>query len=207
MSEPLERWVTAAALKALAAHSLGEDDTFLARELGRWVAPRLTLHQRRHATTRLCALGFVKHQVCVIEGKREDVYTITPEGAAAILAAATGYQHKSGPKGPTAARPLPPHTLAARLWALLRMRGMVESDTAAQTLCNAGEQDFARVRATVRRTLARWHKAAPDQLAVAARRVGAEGTSNGSKRYVLVSDSVAPPRWTAPRKAGKEGKA
>lgn len=197
MSQPT-RWVTATALQALAAQRLKAGAEFTAGELDYWTRSTLTRDQRVHASTRLCALGFVKHSVQVTGGNqiRVDVYRVTLEGAAAIEAAGQGHMHKSGPKGCRAPNPVQPQALATRLWNLLRLRRMLDSDSAAQLLCDAGSGDFKRVQATVRRTLARW--ATTPHVSEAAKRVAVPGqapTSNGCKRYVLVQDSLEPPRW------------
>lgn len=193
-------WVTATVLLALARRCLVEGGSFTAAQLADMTAPSgptpLTPEQRVHASSRLCALGFVKHRVALNAAQeREDVYTVTAEGAAAIQAAGQGHVRKSGPKGQRAPNPLPPKSITARLWQLMRMRKMLDSDTAAQTLCTAGEQDFKRMQATVRRTLARW--AAAGVIAESKKRVpvaGQAATSNGCKRYVLLQDQATPPR-------------
>lgn len=198
------RWVTATVLLALARRCLVEGGSFTADQLREMTHGQLTQAQRVHATTRLCALGFVRHRVEVMGAKalRVDAWCVTAEGAAAIEAAGQGHVRKSGPKGSRAPNPVKPDALASRLWALLRMRRMLDSDTAARTLCDAGDQDFARVQATVRRTLARW--ATTPQVQQAKQRVTVPGqarSSNGCKRYVLVQDSPEPPRWRQLAKA------
>lgn len=194
------RWVTAAMLQALAQHGSKSGDRITAPLLRLATAGKLTPRQHTHATTRMCALGFLTHRVAVIEGQRVDVYTLTPEGAAAVQAAGLGEVRKSGPKGPHGhMRPTGPQTLSGRLWALMRVRRALDSDSAARVLCDAGEQDFKRVQATVRRTLARW--AATGAVARAARRVKAGDASphsNGCQRFVLMQDSPTPPRWRQP---------
>jgi hypothetical protein len=197
------RWVTAAALQALAAQGLRAGAEFTAGELECWTRSTLTRQQRVHASSKLCALAFVRHRLERTGGGLipVDTYRITAEGAAAIQAAAQGQVRKSGPKGSRAPNPTDPDALASRLWRLLRMRRALDSDTAAQLLCDAASGDFERVQATVRRTLARW--ATTPQVQVAARRVAVPGqarSSNGCKRYVLVHDTPEPPRW---RQAGK----
>lgn len=197
-------WVTATVLLALARRCLVEGGSFTAEQLADMTAGALTPAQRVHASTRLCALGFVKHSVRIGGEKqlRLDVYTVTAEGAAAIEAAGQGHVRKSGPKGNRAPNPTQPLALTTRLWSLMRMRRMLDSDSAAQLLCDAGSDDFKRTQSTVRRTLARW--ASTGAITQAARRVSTPGqapTSNGCKRYVLVQDSPEPPRW---RQAAKQ---
>lgn len=199
------RWVTATVLRVLADMVMREGDWFLAGQLATWTACMLTTEQRVHATTRLCALGFIKHKVSVDAGARVDHYTVTADGAAAIQAAADGHVRKSGPKTTRAANPVRADALTTRLWSLVRLRKIIDSDEAARTLCDAGDQDFERVRATVRKTLRRWELA--EALAAGSRlikRRDAPASSNGNKRYVLVRDSVEPPRW---RQAAKQGAA
>ena len=206
MSNPAsgaERWVTATALQALAALGFKAGQSFTSGDLAGW-ARTLTPVQRVHATSRMCALGFVTHQVKVLhedgQDVRADVYTVTKEGAAAIEAAFMGEVRKSGPKTTRKPNPVPPGALVSRLWALLRMRGSADSDSAAQLLCDAG-QDFEQTRATVRKYLRRWCTAGA--LAESSRRIGPQGHSNGVKRYVLVQDAPTPPAWRQLAKASQ----
>ena len=202
MSNPVT-WVTAAALLALAEHTIVEGGMFTAGQLAEWTAGTLSDTQRVNASSRLCALGFVRHQVRVLDGERTDCYTVTPEGAAAVEAAALGSIRKSGPKESRKPNPVKPEALATRLWHLVRVRKVVDSDSCARTLCTAGDDEFERVRATVRRTLRRWELAGA--LQAGAKRVKTEGqapTSNGAKRYVLVKDTgPTPPAWRQALKA------
>lgn len=202
------RWVTATVLSALARagiHRAGQQ--FTAAQVAQWVHGQLTDEQRVHATTRLCALAFVVHGVTLLDDvhgtqDRADVYTLTHEGALAVQAAAEGHVRKSGPKATRAPNPVRPEATTTRLWNLMRIRKMLDSDTATQLLCDAGEQEFERLRATVRRTLHRW--ATCGALAESTRRVHRAGdapSSNGCKRYVLVIDSPTPPAWRQIAKA------
>jgi len=198
------RWVTAAVLQVLADMVLRQGDWFSSAQLALWTDGVLTPEQRVHATSRLCALDFVTHKVVVVDGERVDHYTVTADGAAAIQAAAQGHVRKSGPKGSRAPNPVRPGDLTTRLWALVRLRKIIDSEDAARTLCDAGEQDFERVRATVRKTLRRWELA--EALQAGSRLIKRRDdptTSNGNKRYVLVRDSVEPPRWRQAVNAGK----
>lgn len=192
------RWVTAAALAALAARGLRQGGTFTADELATWTAGTLTPEQRVHASSRLCLLAFVQHEVRLVSGQRVDTYTVTAEGHAAIDAARLGHVRKSGPKGTRAPNPVREDDLATRLWALVRLRKLIDSDSAARTLCDAGDDAaFERTRATVRKTLRRWELAGA--LLASARLVKRRDdpvSSNGNKRYVLVEpSSPTPPRW------------
>lgn len=192
------RWVTAEALKALAERDLGRAGAqFTGTELAAWTTT-LDVVQRVHASSRLCALGFVSHaaEIREIDGHavRVDVYSVTAEGAAAICAAAAGHVRKSGPKGSRAPNAIDPDAFASRLWRLVRVRKIVDADSLAATLSDAGQNRYATVRETVRKYLRRWANAGA--LHEGARRINAQGHSNGIKRYVL-SDSAGPtpPRW------------
>lgn len=192
MSTVNQRWVTALALKTLADMVKRTGDDFTASQLATWMGDTVTKEQRVHATSRLCALGFVKHQAEVILGERVNVYTVTPEGSAAIEAARQGHVRMSGPKGTRAPNPVDQKALVTRLWNLMRVRRMLDSKSAATTLCNAGD-DFEKARASIRKYLRRW--ADCGAVAESARRIGAQGRSNGDKRFVLLVDSPEPPRW------------
>lgn len=196
-------WVTAEALKALAARPLSSGSEFTAAQLGEWTASALTPEQRVHASTRLCALKFVRHRAAVLADQRVDVYTITPDGCAAIQAARLGHVRKSGPKTTRKPNPVKPTAFTSRLWQLLRIRKMITPREAAETLCDAGEDDFERRRDTARKCLRRW--ASTGALAEGKKRVGAVGCNNGDKRYVLVVDSVEPPKWRKPKHAVARG--
>lgn len=197
------RWVTAEVLLLLHRHQCGTAGTvFTNLDLARWVGKRMAPEQRVHASSRLVALGFLLSQVQLVNDGPTTVYTVTPEGAAAIAEAGMGKVRKSGPKGTRRGPPPAKGTLAQRLWALVRVRRIVDSDSAAQTLCDAGEGDFARLRATVAKTLRRWELAGA--LAARAKRIHLPGqpeASNGVKGYVLVQDAARPPVWTAAAKA------
>lgn len=198
MAEPVNttRWVTAEVLLVLAMRAYKARDQFAAGQLAAWTARTLTPEQRVHASSRLCALGFVKHRVVIVGADRVDMYTVTAEGEAAILAAQQGHVRKSGPKTTRGPKAVDPHAFSTRLWDLMRLRKMLTPLEAAETLCDAGDGDFEKRRATARKCLRRWCNAGA--LAEGARRVGAVGSSNGDKRYVLLKDSVQPPRWRKP---------
>lgn len=190
-------WVTATVLQALAERELGLGSTFIGTDLAKWVGESLSRDQRINATTALCRLRFVEHLVVHIDGVgRQDQYLITADGAAAIAEAAKGRVRKSGPKLSRSASPLKPDSLVMRLWSLMRMRQMLDSDSAARTLCDAGDDDFKRVRSSVTKYLRRWTTAGA--LQESARRVNASGSSNGYKRFVLKDSwkrSAEPPAW------------
>lgn len=183
------RWITAAALAAMATRGLKKGSQFLSTDLQAWVPEFKTRRRRMSATTRLCALGIVTCER-LIDGQTAQTtgqYTVTARGAEAIKAAAQGRVHKSGPKGPhTNPRARGgSKTFSARLWALVRARKILDAETAATTLVDAGG-DVTQAAKTARRYLHHWVKAGALQESVT--RVNAVGTSNGFKRYVLVND-------------------
>jgi hypothetical protein len=205
------RWVTAEALLTLGAIGIERaGQKFTAGDLSEWTRLSLTPSQRVNASTRLCALGFVSHKVAVLpddktgSDMRTDLYTLTAEGAEAVKAAVQGHVRKSGPKGQRRSNPIDEDTLSRKLWDLMRMRRMLTSASAAATLADAGcsADDYRRLRSSAQRYLRRWTDAGA--LTVADKRVHEPGmppTSNGLKRYVLISDSVAPPSWYRASKA------
>lgn len=202
-------WVTAEVLKTLSARTpaLTAGSQFTSFDLAEWTAGALTPEQRVHASSRLCALDFLRHSVELIkDAQRADVYRVTLAGAAAIEAARTGHVRKSGPKGERAPNPVKPNAFATRLWHLLRIRKMLTPAEGAELLTDAGDDPTAyeRRRATARKCLRRWCDAGA--LTESARRIGPSGHSNGDKRYVLIVDSVEPPRWRQAAKAAKAGK-
>ncbi|MDP3225845.1 MAG: hypothetical protein Q8M96_22150 [Rubrivivax sp.] len=175
---------------------------FTAAQLQAWVGNDITSDQRVHATSRLCALQFVRDRVAVVQDERVDVYTVTPDGEAAIHATRLGHVRKSGPKTTRKANPVLANAFTTRLWQLVRIRKVITPRQAAETLCDAGADDFERRRDTARKCLRRWANAGA--LAEGKQRVGAQGTSNGDKRYVLVKDSPQPPVWHKPKHAAKQ---
>jgi DNA-binding PadR family transcriptional regulator len=203
------RWVTAVVLATLADHQLGAGAEFTAPSLAQWTARELTPAQRVHASTRLCALGFVTHSVEIdAQHMRVDSYRITPAGAAAIAEAAAGHVRKSGPKGTRKANPVDPGAMASRVWHLMRQRGKLDADEAAQLLCDAGDpKRYASSRGTIQRYLRRWTQAG--FLTESAKRVGGDGPqSNGFKRYVMTLDNgPTPPAWRQILKAQAASKA
>lgn len=202
-------WVTATVLAVLAEQSLARvGATFSAAELADWLGTRLTSEQRTHGTSLLCKHGMLTHEVAyTVWHGRFNRYTVTEAGAAAIVEASAGKVRKSGPKGHRKPSAHKPGSLVMRLWTLLRVRGMVDSDSAASTLCDAGDDGIKQAQRTVAKYLNRWARAGA--LDVSARRVGASGSSNGCKRYVLREawrHSAAPPAWSQMAKAAKASK-
>lgn len=193
-------WITAIVLQVLAKHDITKaGDAFYAHELTQWVQGQLVGRQRTSATTRLIALEFLTHEVKVLpEVRRVDQYTLTEAGAAAVAEAAAGKVRKHGKrKSPE----LDKSSLAWRLWDLLRIRKALESDAAAELLCDAGG-DNKRMQDTIRKYLRDW--ALQGAVVEARRRVRPEGNSSGVKRYVLHDDfkaTLMPPRQKRKRSA------
>lgn len=190
------RWTSAAVLVALAARGLGKGDTFTSTQLRAWVPGLREGNRFKRAMATLEANQFFSYRMHTEPGNAQShaVYTVTPTGAEAIKAAASGAMRKSGPKGPHGKdRVVPPSTFAARLWALMRARQMLDTETAAATLVDAGD-DVAKAAKTAQRYLARW--TSTGALAVSKQRM-----PGGCKRYVLLKDSPMPPAWTEKAKA------
>lgn len=183
-----QRWTTGAVLQALGGHGLGMGDSFRSGELAEWM-PRMKREQRWEVTKRLADQGLLKARMHYVDNfaTREGIYTITAAGAAAIEAAMAGELPRSGPKGthPSHVRPAAPDSFAARLWALLRMRQVIDSETAACTLVDAGE-DVKKARRKANHYLRNW--CAIGVITESAQRVNQVGNSNGNKRYVLTND-------------------
>lgn len=190
-----DRWVTSAVLAALAARGQGVGDTFTGDDLLAWV-PRLTKGNRKQAAHRLLAMGFVTHVNAIgEEAKTCARYTVTVAGAAGIKAITTGKPLTSGPKGPHQVdRTVGQNTFAMRLWALMRARMKLDSETAASTLVDAGG-DVAKAAKNAQRYFARW-------ASTGAIEPGRVREPNGCVRYVLVKDcGPTPPQWTPKAKA------
>lgn len=189
-AEPAEdlRWTSAAVLVALAARGFTAGKRFTNKELREWVPQLKTGHRFKHAVETLVDNAFISSER-VVTTDLIVKYTVTKTGAEAIKAAASGALRKSGPKGPhTKDRAIAPTTFAARLWALMRARQMLDTETAAATLVDAGD-DVAKAAKTAQRYLARW--ASTGALTESKHRM-----PSGCKRYVLVKDSLTPPAWT-----------
>lgn len=203
LQQPAENlhWTSAAVLFALASKKMEAGQTFTKADLHAWV-PGLSDGQRtKHALHTLMQNGLITSELYSLPVTLIAVatYTVTVAGAEAIKAAADGQRLTSGPRGPHSKdRAVPRTTFAARLWALMRARQMLDTETAAATLVDAGN-DVAKAAKTAQRYLARWAKTGA--LAVSAQRM-----ANGCKRYVLVKDiGPVPPAWT--EKARQRAKA
>ncbi len=194
------RWVTSAVLRCLALNSMGTQGlVFSVEQLDQALAGGITHEQRVTATTKLCALGFLKQRWVVDRGERVCRYTVTAEGAAAIEAARHGQLLKGGPReGGFEFDRNAPGAFKTRLWALLRMRRMITAREGATLLCDAGS-DIKRARETAANCLNRWAKVGAVQASERrVRDADAPRGSNGDKRYVLLVDSVEPPTLRRP---------
>lgn len=193
------RWTSSALLVALAARGFKKGHSFTSVMARQWVPALKEGKRLKHAIETLADNQFVTSQMVLHRGTISMAeYTVTALGAEAIKAAAAGVERKSGPKGPHAAdRTVPAGTFAARLWALMRARQILDTDTAASTLVDAGG-DVATAAKTAQRYFARW--ASTGALQESAKRL-----DNGRKRYVLVKDTPEPPAWTAKAQARRTG--
>lgn len=191
------RWTSAAVLVALAERGLKAGDSFTSRQLRAWVPQFRSGQRMKYSMETLSGNGYVRSAPCFDKKSCQNftTYTITSTGAEAIKSAAAGRQLKSGPKGPHSQnRAVPPTTFAARLWSLMRARGMLDTETAAATLVDAGG-DVATAAKNAQRYFARW--ASAGALTESSHRL-----PGGRKRYVLVKDSgPTPPAWTPKAKA------
>lgn len=189
------RWTSSALLVALAARGFKSGHSFTSVMARQWVPELKTGHRLKHAIETLTDNQFITSQMVLHRGTVSMAeYTVTAVGYEAIKAAASGQVRKSGPKGPHGKdRKVPPATFASRLWALMRARRILDTDTAASTLVDAGD-DVATAAKTAQRYFARW-------ASVYAIRESARRTATGHKRYVLVTDTPEPPAWTPKSKA------
>lgn len=192
MPLPATHWVTSTVLLAMAERKLKKGDTFTSTDMRQWAPAFRNEASRKTAAQKLQELGFVTFSMALQDqAKTVARYKVTAEGQAALQAAALGQVRKSGPRGPhTGARvPPQPSSFVARLWALLRARITLDSETAASTLIDAG-QNVAVAQKTAQRYLRRWEVAGAVQES-------RKRTASGCKRYVLVNDRPTAPAWTA----------
>lgn len=192
------RWTSSALLVALAARDFKAGHAFTADMAREWVPALAQGRRLKHAIETLTDNQFVTSRGFVIPetGKNVTEYTLTPVGGEAVKAAKSGQTRASGPKGPHSKdRKVPPATFAMRLWSLMRARRILDSDTAANTLVDAGG-DCAVAMKTAQRYLANWAKTG----AITESRQRLEGNR---KRYVLVRDTPEPPAWTPKARARK----
>jgi len=184
------RWISAAALAALAAHrKTRAGATFTIEQLRAW-DPALRGPKAAHATDKLKRMEFIRS---VTPGQ----YVLTGDGAAAVQAAAQGHVLRSGQHGPKN-RPPDAASFAARLWALLRARRVIDSGTAAATLVDAGN-DVAAAETRAQAYLRKWERAG--LVTSSARRL-----PGGRKQYVLIKDTPHPPCWEQLRQLAERNK-
>jgi hypothetical protein len=190
------RWTSSALLVALAARDFKAGHAFTADMAREWV-PALSQGRRlKHAIETLTDNQFITSRVFIDKANARTVteYTLTQVGGEAVKTAKAGHMRASGPKGPhTKDRKVPPAAFAMRLWSLMRARQVLDSDTAASTLVDAGG-DCAVAMKTAQRYFANWAKTG----AITESKHRLEGNR---KRYVLVKDTPEPPAWTPKAKA------
>lgn len=196
-----ERWVVSALLVALAARRVAKGGVFTRDDVRAWVPAIKTESQAKHTTSTLLQCGFVSSErLLTARAHTYTRYTVTAAGAAAIEAAGSGKRVTSGPKGPHQVdRRVGKDTLPFRLWSLMRVRGILDSETAVATLVDAGN-DFKNARETAQRYLARW--ASAGALTVSRRR-----EANGCIRYVLVKDTGPTPPVGPTKAAARRARA
>lgn len=191
-----QRWTSSALLVALAVRGLKAGDSFTAAQARKWV-PQLQQGQRmKQAVQTLFNNQFVNSRRYIDQDTGDTVteYTLTAVGGEAVKSARAGAVHASGPKGPHSCnRKVPAGTFASRLWALMRARRMLDSDTAASTLVDAGD-DYAVAMKNAQRYLANWAKTGA--IVESKQRL-----AGNRKRYVLINDTPEPPAWTPKARA------
>lgn len=171
------RWVTSTVLRALAQLAPDKGQQFTVDALAK-VTPELSPVRRQRAITKLLALGFITYRRVLRDQVAHCVYRVTPEGAAAIAAAAQGAVLMAGQAGP---RSPARDSFRARLWQLVRIRKVVVAEDAVQLLLDAGDPRFISKRNKANEYLRAW--AANGVLQLSAKR-----GPRGQKHYVLVTD-------------------
>ncbi len=186
---PDSHWVVNTILEVLARQGMGKAGArFTSQDLCVWLPDLKRATKRRtNATSTLCRLGIVTHKAGVDEGATTVVtYTVTAAGAEAIARVAAGQRHRSGPKGPQDKRREPDSdSFVQRLWTLFRAKKLLDADSAASLLVDAGD-DVQKAAHTARRYFHRWVQSG--HAFERNYRVGAVGSSNGFKSYALVHD-------------------
>lgn len=171
-------WFVGVAMRALGAHVRNTRTAFTEGQLAGWApefaqAPGMAAMAmkilRNHALMQPCDHTAGKADGAVVNPAPR--WTLTEKGLTICQAVA----HAQQPA------PAQGNTLAARVWALLRIRGQLTSDEAVSLLADAG-QATGRMQRRVADCLRTWATAAPDVVQISARRVA------GCKRYVLVRD-------------------
>jgi hypothetical protein len=171
------RWVTSIVLRALVQLAPRKGANFTAATLASHTAD-LPAVRRQRAVTKLLGLGYITYKRFLVDGRSESTYTVTADGAAAIAAAGQGAMLMSGTHG---TKPPGAGSLRSRLWALMRIRKVLDAEEAVQLLADAGDPAFISKRNKANECFRRWHLAGVLQLSA---KVGPKG----QKRYVLPVD-------------------
>lgn len=189
------RWIASQVLQALASLAPRKGDTFTNGDLFR-ALPAVPASRVERGRAKLVSAGLVASKRTIAAGQPLYVYTVTADGAAAIQAAAQGAMLLCGNRSQ---RPAEPGTLRARLWALLRIRQVLDAEEAASLLCDAGG-NHTGMRAQCSDLLRLWAKAGHLQIS-------AKQGQQGRKRYVMSqgSPASAPPRKAPQATPASEG--
>ncbi len=190
------RWTSSALLVALAVRDFKAGHAFTADMAREWVPALAQGRRLKHAIETLTDNGFVTSRVFVDRETARNIteYTLTTVGGEAVKAAKSGQARASGPKGPHSKdRTVPAGSFAMRLWSLMRARRILDSDTAASTLVDAGD-DVATAMKNAQRYFANWAKTGAIQES-------AQRMTGNRKRYVLIHDTPEPPAWTPKARA------
>jgi hypothetical protein len=183
-------WFIVEALVTLGAHRKGVSKPFTPLDLKRWSEQ---FGKRpagvRHALDHLERCGMVRRIPRPADAKPAKqgawTYLLTPEGAAAALAARDARARAGMSRGCTnanQAKPRDKSSFTARLWALLRMRTTLTAAEAAATLVDAGA-DVAKVTRTASTYMRTWVRLHPKAI-----QISAQCGANGAYRFVLVKD-------------------
>jgi hypothetical protein len=184
-------WVASKALNALAANGAEKAGfRFTTEDLMCWL-PGTSQESCRSATTTLMDRGYIRGFKKRVNGF--GLYALTATGLAAVRAAAEGKQLTPGMRARNC--PPPPDSLVARLWQLLRARRVLDGESAAATLIDAGSGvDMERAARSCASYLRQWARCGNVQTS----RI--KGPS-GRKQFVLVQDQPHPPHWSQDRSA------
>ncbi|MGE4244239.1 hypothetical protein [Ramlibacter sp.] len=179
------RQTTYAVFAAIAERAPAAGFRFSTSDLRAWV-PYVTRAEANRISARLVQLGFVR-QVESRVRERSNRFALTVEGFEGVRTAQAGRYART----PGLRKQKRPDAFIDRLWALMRMRNVLDSVTAASTLVDAGsdEQALARATKTAAQYLASWSR--QGFVAESRRRAG-----NGRKQYVLQKDAVRAPVGT-----------
>jgi hypothetical protein len=188
------RWITSALLRALVTLAPAAGNRFTMPQLAAALAD-VPAVRRQRGITKLLGLRFITYRRQLVDGVSTCVYIVTPDGAAAIAAAGQGamlmpgaHQAKQPAKG----------TLRHRLWALIRIRKVLDAEEAVKLLADAGDPAYISKRNKANECLRRWAQAGALQLSA---KVGPKG----QKRYVLLTDSPEVPAFITPIESAQAG--